>query len=157
LPGTLAHWSGTPLDKQNQQSYFETGTLVCLIGDPRRLEAILVIDQMEIGLVEPGQRVRLKFAQLPGVCLDGAIIEISEMDLRVAPRGLAAAGDLPTKLDQLGIARPRNTVFQARVELSPQDTPVLPGATGQAKIAVAPRSVGSRFLHYLSRTFRFDL
>jgi len=89
--------------------------------------------------------------------LQGSIVEVSEMDLRVVPRLLLAAGDLPTRLDSQGVARPLGTVYQARVALEPQAASVLPGATGRAKIAVAPRSLGRRILQFLSTTFQFQL
>jgi putative peptide zinc metalloprotease protein len=156
-PGTLPFWSGTPLDEQNRRCYLESGTLVCSVGDPNQIEAVLAIDQSEIGLVRTGQQVRLQIDNLPGVFLIGSIAQISEMDLRVAPRSLAAGGDLPSRLDPGGLAHPRSTTYQARVELDPARQRVLLGATGRAKIAVDARSLGWRLWRFLSRTFRLEL
>ena len=61
----LAAWHGTPLDSQNRGCYLETGTLVCQVGDPSRLEAMLVIDQSAVAFVRAGQQVRLRIDQGP--------------------------------------------------------------------------------------------
>ena len=43
-------WSGTPLDDNLSRPYLREGTLFCQVGDPRSLEAVLVIDQEDIEL-----------------------------------------------------------------------------------------------------------
>ena len=53
--GQLPSWSGTPLDEENYQPYLKEGVLFCQVGDPRNLEAILVIDQGDIDFVKNGQ------------------------------------------------------------------------------------------------------
>ena len=156
LPDALGKWSGTPLDLENRQAYLETGTLFCRIGDPHRLEAILAVDQSELDLIEPGQQVRVQLDQLPGICLQGTIREVSKMDLRVVPRALMAAGDLPSQLDSQGIARPRGTVYRAR------RTRALHGQRsarchGLGQNYRRPRSLGSRLTQFLRQTFQLEL
>ncbi len=52
--GQLPSWSGTPLDEENYRPYLKEGVLFCQVGDPRNLEAILVIDQGDIDFVKDG-------------------------------------------------------------------------------------------------------
>ena len=52
--------------------------MFCQIGDPRKLEAILVIDQGDIDFVHEGQEVDLKFDALPHDTLHGRIAEIAQ-------------------------------------------------------------------------------
>jgi putative peptide zinc metalloprotease protein len=155
--GELPSWSGTPLDEANLGASLETGTMYCLIGDPARLEAVLVIDQADLEFVRQGQRVRVTLGQLPGETLWGTIEEISENDLKVAPRELAAAKQLPTVTDPNGIARPLSASYQARVVLDEHPHALLLSAPGSAKIHVAPQALGKRLYRYLSSTFRFEL
>ena len=155
--GQLASWSGSPLDAENQGGYLETGSLFCLVGDPQRLQANLVIDQAGVEFVRAGQRVRLLLDQLPGEVLWGTIAEIAEIDLKIAPRELAAEEALATRKDASGAMRPISASYQARVELDPNQPQMLRGTAGQAKIHVDPQTLGARLERYLSRTFRLEL
>src|SRR5262249_43335127 len=53
--GKLKPWSGVLLDPQNRGAALEPGTLVCLVGDPARLSAVLLVDDNDISRVRPGQ------------------------------------------------------------------------------------------------------
>jgi putative peptide zinc metalloprotease protein len=155
--GQLRTWTGSPLDEQSRGAYLETGVLVCRIGDPRRLGAVLVVDQADIAFVRPSQRVSIQLDQLPGETFGGAVEEIAEIDLEDAPRELVSGGHLPAIEDEHAGRRPLNTCYLTRVSLDDHDRPLLLGACGRAKIHVAPRSLGSRIYRYLCRTFRFEL
>ena len=60
----LPAWSGTPLDPENLGATLEQGVLFCQIGDPKRLEAVLVIDQADRNIVREGQSGRLEARRL---------------------------------------------------------------------------------------------
>jgi putative peptide zinc metalloprotease protein len=153
-PGDLPTWTNTPLDPRNRGAYLETGTVVCLVGDPARLEATLVIDQADIDLIRVGQKVQIHFDELPSQSLSGAIASIGELDLKVAPRELAIAGDLPSRIDESGTPRPLSASYQARVDLDPSERLSLrSGALGRAKIAVDSQSLARRLIRYLRQTF----
>jgi putative peptide zinc metalloprotease protein len=152
-PDELPTWTDTPLDPRNRGAYLETGTVVCLVGDPKRLEATLVIDQADIDLIRVGQKVRLRLDELPDESLTGTIAAIGELDLKVAPRELVIAGDLPSRIDESGTPRPLNTSYQARVELDPERHRLQSGAPGRAKIYAEPQSIAQRLMRYLRQTF----
>jgi putative peptide zinc metalloprotease protein len=155
-PGALIGWSGTPLDSENRRAFLETGTLVCLVGDPRRLQAMLMIDQAEIEFVEVGEHVTLCLDETPGEFLEGTITEVAEDDSQIGPRQFEAAG--PTaSLSASGNSRARVTAYRARVEFALGEERLLLGGQGRAKIAVPSRSLGWRLYRFLSRTFRVDL
>jgi putative peptide zinc metalloprotease protein len=153
----LPAWTGTPLDPRNRGGLLETGTLLCLIGDPDRNEAVLVVDQSDVEYVAPGQRVRMQFELTDGRTLWGTVREVARLDLKVAPRELIEREDLPVRMDETGVARPAAAVYQARVEFDQPTPPLLSGAPGRAKIHAAPMSLGRRLARYLERTFRFRL
>src|SRR6185312_4730947 len=56
LPG----WSGSLLDPKSSGAHVEAGTLVCLVGDPKNVTAVLLVDDTDIKRVQPGQKVRLR-------------------------------------------------------------------------------------------------
>ena len=156
----LPPWTGTPLDRENRGCFLEAGTILCLVGDPASMQAMLVIDQADIDLVAEGQYVRIQLDQVPGKFLEGTIEEISAVDAESLSPELAARGLLPTVRDPSGAAgedRPLGASFEARVTLAPHDATLLSRATGRAKIRVEPQSLARRLYRYLGRTFRFDL
>ena len=149
----LDTWSGMPLDERNLGSQLDTGTLLCLVGDPARFEAVLHVEQSDIELVQVGQRVRVVLDHLPNQILEGTIAEVAKLDLKVMPRELAAARDLPSRTDQRGVSHPLDTWYQARVLFDEQPPHLLARVHGRAKIAVAPRSIAAQCARYLLQTF----
>ena len=91
--GPLPSWSGTPLDEENYRPFLKEGVLFCLVGDPRNLEAVLVIDQGDIDFVKPDQEVDLKFDALPHDTLHGKIERISVSNLKITPRRLSTKAE----------------------------------------------------------------
>jgi len=156
-PGQLETWSGSPLDESNRGAYLETGTLFCLVGDPDRLEAMLVVNQTDIEFVRVGQRVRLQMGQLAGRYLRGEITEISKIDTETAPPELVAGGNLPVRTDVDGTTQLIGVFYQVNVALDDHPHKLLPGAAGQARIHATSRSLARRILRYLSSTFRLQL
>lgn len=156
-PGQLETWSGSPLDESNRGAYLETGTLFCLVGDPNRLEAMLVVNQTDIEFVRVGQRVRLQLDQLDGRYLRGRIAEISKIDIETAPPELVAAGNLPVRNDADGTTQLVGVFYQGNVTIDDHPHKLLPGAAGRARIHAESRSLARRILRYLSSTFRLQL
>jgi putative peptide zinc metalloprotease protein len=149
----LARWSETPLAPRNVGSYLQTGTLVCLIGDPRRFEAVLHVAQQDVELVQPGQPVRIALDHLPGKIFHGKVAEIARLDLEVMPRELAAAGDVPARTDKRGVSRPLDTWYQARVLFDEDPPHMVARVHGEASISVAPQSLAGQLARYLKQTF----
>lgn len=158
--GQLPTWSGSPLDEENLGATLMMVTKLCEIGNPRWLEARLVIDQGDVDLVERGQRVEVMLAQSADFVYVSEVERIAEKDLKTSPVHLSSlnGGELPTKMDDSGVPRPMGQVFEAIVPL-PEDQYELMriGLVGKAKITTAPRTLGERLYRYLSRTFNFEL
>jgi putative peptide zinc metalloprotease protein len=157
----LPNWSGSPLEKENLGATLLVGSKFCQIGDPQRLEARLIIDQGDVELIQPGQRVDVMLAQYAGVVYVSQIEKISTENLKVSPAHLSSlqGGELPTKADAGGVPRPLNPVYEAVVPL-PEDDPkglLRLGLVGRAKVITTPRTLASRLWRYFSRTFNFEL
>lgn len=151
----LPQWSGSPLDEANIGTVLETGTELCLIGQPDRFEAVVAIDQADVEFIAIGQSVELLIDHVPDEILTGAIVDIAEINLDVAPRELIEHDEFPTRLDAEGIPRPLATAYQARVRLDPVASQLIVRATGLAKIHSPPQSAGQRLLRFFQQTFRF--
>ncbi|MEN6404973.1 MAG: hemolysin D [Thermoguttaceae bacterium] len=156
----LPEWSGTPLNPENVGAFFESGVLFCQIGDPKRLEAVLIVDQADRNMVLAGQTVDLKLEGLPFKTFRGTIAEIAESELKVTPKRLAttAGGELPTKADpDTGVQRPQSTSYQARVPLDDPDGLVRLGIRGQARVYTDWIPLGTRLWRLIHHLFNFKM
>jgi putative peptide zinc metalloprotease protein len=154
IAGEPPKWQGAPLDPENRGCFLDVGTILCLVGDAARSEAVAVVEQGDVAYVRPQQSVRLYLREAPGRCVNGRVVEVSRLDLDAAPPELLAAGWLPTNRNKQGETRLAGAFYVARIDLPPDGPPLLAGAAGQASIRVAPQSLGARFYRYLRRTFR---
>ena len=138
----------------------QKATKFCQIGDPRRLEARLVIDQGDFDFVRKGQRVEILLAQSAHDKYISSIELLGNQTVKSSPAHLSSlhGGELATQMGPDGVARPLSPVFDALVPLPEDDMGLLRiGLVGQAKITTAPRTLGSRLWRYLIKTFNFDL
>ncbi len=157
LPGELESWSGAALDPKNAGGLLEAGTTLCQIGNPKNLEAVLVIDQADVEFVRKGQTARIWLPQVPGRMLTGRVTQVGESRVETVPVELAKAGKVATTISDDGIPRPTSTSFQARIAIDPLDAEVALRSTGKASISVSPSSLGHRLYRYACDTFRFEL
>ncbi|MFV1968994.1 MAG: hemolysin D, partial [Pirellulaceae bacterium] len=173
--GRLPMWSGFPFDAKNEGALIAERDQFCQIGDPNRYEAVLVIDQADINLLyeyfgdarrgngKEWPKVDLKFDAYRWRTFSSQIEEVASSPMEVSPMSLASqgGGELNTKMDPSGVARPISTSYQARV---PLDDVALEnkrdllrvGLTGRAKIYTGWQPLGSRFARFLYRTFHFN-
>jgi putative peptide zinc metalloprotease protein len=156
--GRLSTWSGSPFDKENLGALLPKSTKLCEIGNPKNLEARLVIDQNDVTLVHPDQEVEIILNQSAEYKYISYIATKSAEDLKVTPPRLSglSGGDIPTQMDAAGVARPLKPYYEAVVPLAPHEV-LRVGLVGTAKIKTAPRTLWSRVWRYISRTFNFEL
>jgi putative peptide zinc metalloprotease protein len=157
----LPTWHGSPLEPENIGAHLVKGTKLCQVGDPHSLEARLYIDQGDIEFVAPGQKVEVMLTQTAEYSYVSTIEHVSPQSEKTAPTHLSSlhGGDLPSKADPTGAARPLSPIYEAVVPL-PEDSkqPLLRiGLVGKAKINTAPRTLWARLVRYLSHTFNFEL
>ena len=156
----LPAWSGTPLDRENVGATLEQGERFCQIGDPKRLEAVMVIDQADRNLVREGQAVDIKLEGFPSTTLHSQLAEIAESELKVSPQRLSSksGGELATKTDpHTGTEKPMSTSYQARAPIDDPEELYRLGLRGQARIYTDWVPLGTRLWRLLSHTFNFKL
>lgn len=155
----LPSWSGSPFDSKNRAAHFSESDLLCLVGDPNQMEAVLIVDQHDIDLVKEGDEADIKIDSARLETFSGRIEKISEMEMSEAPEslGIQAGGHLDTEMDSSGRLRPISTSYQARVPLENIEVPLRSGYRGQAKVYVGWKSIGWRVFRFLARTFRLEM
>jgi putative peptide zinc metalloprotease protein len=153
--GRLRQWSGAILDEQNRGALVEPGTLVCFVGNPQSVSAVLVVEDTNIERVRPGQQVRLRLDQLPGKVLVGEVIDVARRDPQPADSAKAARADLAQLF--AGVVPPglEAVHYQVRVRLDGPSPPLTIGGRGQAKIAAERITLARWIARYLGQTFRF--
>jgi putative peptide zinc metalloprotease protein len=160
LQARLPNWSGSPMDAKNLGATLKQGSPFCQIGNPKQMQAALVIDQADIDLVAPGGKAIIKLDELPGDVFYSQIASVSQIPLTAAPRELShkAGGDLQTKTDSSGNERPESTSYEALAPIDDPNQLLVVGLRGRAKIS-ADRwlSLGTRAWRAFSHTFHFKL
>ncbi|MFO0819355.1 MAG: hemolysin D [Pirellulales bacterium] len=158
--GRLPGWTGSPFDQRNARAAFAQGDLLCLIGQPQALEAVLVVDQTDIDTVRVGDKVRIQLESYPSTIVNTKVEQIAHDALEASPPSLSIqhGGELDTRTDASGVARPLSPTYQIRTgQLPVEGFDLQVGMRGKAKISTPWRPLGSRVYRYLARTFHFEL
>lgn len=153
VSGSLSTWSGSPLEKRNRLSYLKEGTVFCLVGTPHSHSATLMIRQDDIGLVQIGQRVRLRWNELPGETTTGEITQLASLEgTSISPAEIERL-ELPTRVHSSGRILPVGQWYRAHVRLDASEMLPPRGSAGRAKIEVAPSTLASRLIRWARQTF----
>lgn len=147
----LARWSGSPLATRNLGCWIESGTMLCAVADPARLEAWVAVDEADIAEVHPGQQVRLLLEQLPGRVLDGKVVEVAR---RSTCDGSGQPDRPAASLASALRNEPARCYHVVRVALDASDALLLVGARGQAKVETSNTTLSAIAARFLRRTFR---
>jgi putative peptide zinc metalloprotease protein len=170
---TLPTWSGRPLDDANRGAHLLAGTLLCQVGDPGKLEAVLAVDQAYAPYVHEGQRVDIQLESRPGHLLTSNLAQVARVNMKSAPAALSmkSGGALATSSDSHGRERPFSATYQASTPLDIEDTGDLGNigdreignigpiaapinSRARARIHAGYRPLGTRAWDTLGRTFR---
>ncbi len=157
--GRLPTWTGNALDERNLGATFQEGTVLCMVGEPERFEAVMVVDQTEMEFVVKGQRVDLKLGAFPWQTFTGTVDQIAETHIEAGSERLSvkAGGQVPTETDPSGREVPISTSYEALMTLDDAEAVFIPGMRGTARIQVGSRTVGQWLLRLLWQTFNFRM
>ncbi len=157
--GKLPPWSGNALSDRNLGATFQEGTVLCMVGEPERFEAVMVVDQSEVEFVADGQPVDLKLNSFPWQTFRGKVDQIAETHIEAGSERLSvkAGGSVPTETDPSGREIPISTSYEALMTLDDADAVFTPGMRGTARIQVGSRTVGQWLLRLLWQTFNFRM
>ncbi|QEG21175.1 HlyD family efflux transporter periplasmic adaptor subunit [Mariniblastus fucicola] len=153
----LQRWSGTPLDPQNRNAFLEASTLFCIVGDPNQMQAMLVVDESDIKLVDVGQKVQLMLDEFPGERFEGEVINVSRDSLSELPRELSITngGKVAVEPNQNGGESPLLTSYEVFVSLHGDHRHLLTGFRGNAKIEVSSLPLGQQLVRYVQTVINF--
>ncbi|MCA9236262.1 MAG: biotin/lipoyl-binding protein [Planctomycetales bacterium] len=158
----LPEWFGSPLDPENRGALLNPEgprNMLCQIIDPQAWDAVMVIDQDDVDLVQEGQRVQLLLEEAAWHEFDSKIDHRATDAMDSTPMRLASTsgGPVPAQAEPDGVIRPLNTSYQATAPLDAAGGLLRSGLTGIARITTPKRTLGQRLYRYLSRTFNFEI
>lgn len=132
------------VDEDSRGAAVGPGTLVCLVGDPRELEAWAAVEQAAIERLVIGQRVSLRLDAWPQERLAGRVVEVAQAPLVDAPLALVRTRALATRETENGWQQPLEATYQVRLALDPGPWSLTPGGVGWARIHVSAESLATR-------------
>ncbi|QDV34160.1 site-2 protease family protein [Tautonia plasticadhaerens] len=145
--------------------WLQPGELFCEIGDPKALEAHLLIDQSDIDLIKHGYdgtppTAWVKIYGRSRETIISRVEEIARRNRQEIPPELSnmAGGEIATKPDQeTGGAVPLTTVYEVIIPIDNADLALQPGQRGMAKIDGGTATLGWWLWRTITKTFRFVL
>ncbi len=153
---TLTAWQGTPLDASNHGATLAEQTLVCVIGDPTKLDVLLYVDQQAIEFLRVGQAVRLQLSSDPANTLKAEVVELAAIRTASAPRELIASHAIAAQPSPSGPI-PIEVLYEVRARLRESAAAASFYSPGQAQIACGTLPLWSRAWRSLRNTFSADL
>jgi putative peptide zinc metalloprotease protein len=153
----LASWSGSLLDAEALGAHVRPGTLTCLVGDPHQLTAVLLVDDVDVKFLQPGQRARLRIDQLPGQVIEGEVVEVARRETSDPEQSKAARADLSPLLAGLIAPGKDGAHYEARVRFDSVPPALVVGGRGDAKVAAERITLARRILRYVGQTFRLPM
>lgn len=157
----LSEWSGVPLDEKNLGALFEPNTVLCMVADEDRYEAIVILDQSDVQLVKPQQPTKFCMEQYRDQVLQGHVLYSSHDELEIVPRELSQTNGGPIAIKPIaaGGEKPLLKSFEvyATIDLKPLGTSVQlgDGFCGSAKINVGTASLGEMAVRYVRNLINF--
>lgn len=148
---------GHSLDPRNSSAWLSVGTPLCVIGDPIHREAILYVDQPDVGWIQPGQRVELTTPQTGGRRLQGKVTRIAPRPATEFAPSLLVSGAIPVQLRGDGVPVPVHPVHEVRAQLDEGTPTLIPQQQGAARMRLGSETLAIRILRFLRRTFTFDI
>jgi putative peptide zinc metalloprotease protein len=137
-------WTDCPMEHSNRGAWLETGTTLCLVGDPAKRDAIVLLRQQEIELIRAGQTVTFRLADQKRGQVSGRVIGVASSPAEGIGDELAIAAQIEQA------AAPH---YLVRVRLDQEALPIPIRTTGRAKIYVESASIAERISRFLADEF----
>lgn len=160
VPADVSGTVFSPPKPEKLGTVMKSGEPFCLIGDPTKLEAYIVVPHADRPLVEVGRPVWLKLSGHVGDIREGEVEQIATTEIFELPPALSNkhGGEVQSTSDpDRKIERPMFKSFAVQVPVSNEDLSLVAGTRGVARLSVGYRSLYWRAKRYLQQTFHFRM
>ncbi len=145
--------------------YLKPGKPLFEIGDPRKLEAHLILDQADVDLINSRDSANkptawIKIYGTSETTFKSYVSEIAQRNQEEIPTELSndAGGEIATKQDQkTGKAKPLTAVYEVIIPIDNPDLLLQPGLRGFAKIDAGHSTLAWWLWRLVTKTFHFTL
>ena len=141
----LPTWNGTPIDGFNIGCQLAKGTHLLTVAPKQEFQAVLIVDQLDVHAIKPGQSVRLKLKHLPGQTFVGTVDRVSAATME-ADAGNEADANM-TAVNN----------YHAIVTVAGNQRLFLPGVSGQAKVKIESKTAAQWIWRNVKSTFNFQI
>ena len=149
VAGSGSNWSGQPTEARNRGAFLDAATMLCAVGDPNTVEALVVVSQESIQQVAVGQSVEVTLLSNPDATIQGQITDVARSNESEVPREIMSAGLLPAQA-----ATGESAVhYQVRVALDSPTIPVGLYSPGWARIRSDPMALSTRLMRSIRQAF----
>ena len=163
----LSSFEGALLKDDNRGSWLRAGQELCKIGELTSFDAVLAVNEHDIGFIRTGQAATVMLDALPGQRFRLDIDSVARKVADNLPDSLAAqnGGSIqtapPSQPGGRGGSpadnRPNDEHFEARVKLPNMELHLSNGLRGQARIQVGYKTIAQRFMMLAYRNLRQKL
>ena len=150
---------GVPLPETTGQ-YLKPGKPFCEVGDPRKLEAHLILDQTDVDLIKAKNKAWIKIYGDSERTIRSRVRVVAQRNREEIPPELSnlAGGEIATKPDQkTGTAKPLTPVYEVIIPINNDDGELQPGLRGFAKIDGGHCTLGWWLWRAVTKTFHFTI
>ena len=150
---------GSP-EKDTVGQWMKPGKPFCEIGDPRKLEVHLILDQGDINLIKPDNPAWIKVYGRAEVTYKCRVSEISKRSREEVPTELSnmAQGEVASKPDaKTGAAKPLTAVYEVIIPIDNSDLKLEPGLRGSAKVEGGTYTLAWWLMRWWNKMFNFQL
>ena len=150
--------NGRPVAQTGQAESW--GKAFCEIGDPRQLEAHLILDQGDIHLIKARYAAWIKVYGRAESTYKCRVGEISKRSRDEVPTELSnmAKGEVASKPDpKTGVAKPLTAVYEVIIPIDNSDLKLEPGLRGTAKIDGGTYTLAWWLMRWWNKMFNFQL
>lgn len=134
----LRNWSGSPLEARNRGCWIDPGTVLCMVGNPQKLSAIVTVDERDVADVQPGDEVKILLDSAPVRIVTGKVKQAASR----ATEPDSDSGELAERFHVI------------EVELTDDETSAAVGIGGSAKIAASHTTLAKMGMEFLKRRLR---
>jgi putative peptide zinc metalloprotease protein len=138
------------------------GKPVCEIADPKRLKAVMLLDQGDVDLVKDAKQPKawVKVYGTGERLIISRVEQVARRNLEDLPPELSnqAGGEIAAKPNQhTGEIEPLSAVYEVSILVDNSDLSLQPGLRGAARIDAGHASFGWWLWRLLAKTFHFTL
>ena len=147
-------WEGHVNAVKNEGCFVSRGQHLLTIGDVENRVVALLVNESDMGFVEIGQEVQVRFETLPTALQTGRVAKIQRQEVRLDQEMIDLGIVTPDMMfvDDGGKSQLLQLPFRVEVEFDDLAARAFTGSSGKAKISVRHQTVAERVSRLISRS-----